>query len=140
MRQQGDCLRDAKVWETVAQDADEHDWLAVPRVHRRLCASRLLTVERLPGCGLATDRGGPELATRLCAAWLWQALFGRFFPAEVDARLVAVLPDDRLAFDGPFTSVPPSVRKDFWEYLLAIVQGLFWPAWMVYEIFVALGG
>ena len=28
----------------------------------------------------------------------------------------------------------------FWEYLLAIVQGLFWPAWMVYEILSALGG
>ena len=23
----------------------------------------------------------------------------------------------------------------FWEYLLSIVQGFFWPAWMVYEIF-----
>ena len=26
----------------------------------------------------------------------------------------------------------------FWEYLLAIVEGLFWPAWMVYYVFVAL--
>ena len=26
----------------------------------------------------------------------------------------------------------------FWEYVLAIVQGLFWPAWMVYEVFEAL--
>ena len=26
----------------------------------------------------------------------------------------------------------------FWEYCLAIVQGLFWPAWMVYEVFQAL--
>ena len=26
----------------------------------------------------------------------------------------------------------------FWEYALAIVQGLFWPAWMVYEVFQAL--
>ena len=25
------------------------------------------------------------------------------------------------------------------EYLLAVVQGLFWPAWMVYEGFAALG-
>ena len=28
----------------------------------------------------------------------------------------------------------------FWEYLLSIVQGFFWPAWMVYEIFATLGG
>jgi hypothetical protein len=28
----------------------------------------------------------------------------------------------------------------FWEYLLAVFQGLFWPAWMVYEIFAALAG
>ena len=27
----------------------------------------------------------------------------------------------------------------FGEYLLALVQGLFWPAWMVYEVFRALG-
>ena len=26
-----------------------------------------------------------------------------------------------------------------WEYLLAVVQGLFWPAFMVYEVFKALG-
>jgi hypothetical protein len=24
----------------------------------------------------------------------------------------------------------------FWEYLLAVVQGLFWPAFMVYEVFI----
>ncbi|MFD7023780.1 hypothetical protein [Promicromonospora sukumoe] len=28
----------------------------------------------------------------------------------------------------------------FWEYVWAIVQGLFWPAFMVYEAFQALGG
>lgn len=28
----------------------------------------------------------------------------------------------------------------FWEYLWAIVQGLFWPAWMVYEVFSSLNG
>jgi len=27
----------------------------------------------------------------------------------------------------------------FWEYVLAVVQGLFWPAWMVYAGFKALG-
>jgi hypothetical protein len=27
----------------------------------------------------------------------------------------------------------------FWEYLLAVVKGLFWPAFMVYEVFSALG-
>ncbi|MCU0300342.1 MAG: hypothetical protein MUF35_01910 [Candidatus Nanopelagicales bacterium] len=26
----------------------------------------------------------------------------------------------------------------FWEYVLAFVQGLFWPAWLVYEVFDAL--
>jgi hypothetical protein len=26
----------------------------------------------------------------------------------------------------------------FWEYLLAVFQGLFWPAFMVYEAFAAL--
>lgn len=27
----------------------------------------------------------------------------------------------------------------FWEYLLAIVQGVVWPAFMVYEVLRALG-
>jgi hypothetical protein len=27
----------------------------------------------------------------------------------------------------------------FWEYLFAILQGVFWPAFMVYEAFQALG-
>jgi hypothetical protein len=27
----------------------------------------------------------------------------------------------------------------FWEYVLAILQGIFWPAFMVYEAFQALG-
>jgi hypothetical protein len=26
----------------------------------------------------------------------------------------------------------------FWGYAFAIVQGLFWPAWMVYDVFQAL--
>jgi hypothetical protein len=26
----------------------------------------------------------------------------------------------------------------FWQYALAILQGLFWPAWMVYHVFAAL--
>ena len=28
----------------------------------------------------------------------------------------------------------------FWEYVLAVLQGLFWPAFMVYEGFKALTG
>ena len=27
----------------------------------------------------------------------------------------------------------------FWEYMLAFVAGLFWPAFMVYEVFKTLG-
>ena len=27
----------------------------------------------------------------------------------------------------------------FWEYLLSVFQGLFWPAFMIYEVFAALG-
>ena len=28
----------------------------------------------------------------------------------------------------------------FWEYVLAVFQGFFWPAFMVYEAFAALAG
>jgi len=27
----------------------------------------------------------------------------------------------------------------FWEYLLSFIQGLFWPAFMIYKVFEALG-
>ena len=27
---------------------------------------------------------------------------------------------------------------NFWAYVLVLFQGLFWPAWMVYEVFTAL--
>lgn len=27
-----------------------------------------------------------------------------------------------------------------WQYVLAIIQGLLWPAWMVYDVFKALAG
>lgn len=30
--------------------------------------------------------------------------------------------------------------ETFWEYVLAVFQGLFWPAVMVYEVFEALAG
>lgn len=28
----------------------------------------------------------------------------------------------------------------FWEYILAVLEGLFWPAFMVYQVFAALNG
>lgn len=28
--------------------------------------------------------------------------------------------------------------ETFWEHVLVVFQGLFWPAWMVYEVFEAL--
>ena len=28
----------------------------------------------------------------------------------------------------------------FWGYVLAVIQGLFWPAWMIYDVFEALNG
>jgi hypothetical protein len=28
----------------------------------------------------------------------------------------------------------------FWEFVWAVLQGIFWPAFMVYEAFAALGG
>ena len=28
----------------------------------------------------------------------------------------------------------------FWEYVLVVLQGVLWPAFMVYQVFEALGG
>ena len=44
-----------------------------------------------------------------------------------------IMPDQRsTGFDHS------SQADTLWEYLLAVVQGLFWPAFMVYEVFKAL--
>lgn len=29
---------------------------------------------------------------------------------------------------------------EFWQYVGAVFQGIFWPAFMVYELFTTLGG
>ena len=31
-----------------------------------------------------------------------------------------------------------SEADTFWEFILAFFQGIFWPAWMVYEVFQTL--
>lgn len=31
------------------------------------------------------------------------------------------------------------IADTFWEYVLSFIAGLFWPAFMVYEVFKALG-
>jgi hypothetical protein len=31
-----------------------------------------------------------------------------------------------------------SQADTFWEFILAFFQGIFWPAWMVYEVFQTL--
>lgn len=30
--------------------------------------------------------------------------------------------------------------EGFWQYVLAIIEGLLWPAFMVYQVFAALNG
>jgi hypothetical protein len=31
-----------------------------------------------------------------------------------------------------------SQADTFWEFILAFFQGIFWPAWMIYDVFEAL--
>ena len=43
-----------------------------------------------------------------------------------------------LGIFGAFVYSRPQADS-FWEYLVSFFQGLFWPAFMVYEVFSALG-
>ena len=31
-----------------------------------------------------------------------------------------------------------ALKAEFWEFIWAFFQGIFWPAWMVYEVFQTL--
>jgi ubiquinone biosynthesis protein len=133
----------ARALEAAARDADEFDLLRVAQVHKDRSTARLLTLESLPGWSLAqmlpssggqrwktsaatNGRGGfseldrRDLASNLCTVWLRQALLGRFFPAEVGVQDILVLPDNQLAFTGVFSSLPSALKKDLWDYLLAV--------------------
>src|SRR5205823_4826157 len=88
VRDGADLRQQARAWAAAAEDAAADEGLSAPRVCAELCTPRVFTREWVPGRRLgelapspaAEDAGRPELAGRLCAAWLRQALFGRFFP------------------------------------------------------------
>lgn len=134
-----DLTRDADGLETLQRDAEDFEMLRGPQVHRDLCASSMLTVERLPGLRLndflnsevkesaakarpdqvrILDR--PSVARLLCSAWLRQALLGHIFPVGPSSANVTVLSDRQIAFTGgEFASLPGESQSNLWNYLIA---------------------
>jgi ubiquinone biosynthesis protein len=134
VQQEADFVHEARVLEAAAGDAEDFDLLGVPRVHCELSTAQLLIVEALSGWQLANvfrpsgemrpqGIAPGEVADRACKAWLWQALLGRYFPAEPSLHNITLLPDGRFVFGGPCASLPATTRKELWEYLLAAAMG-----------------
>jgi ubiquinone biosynthesis protein len=126
-----DLRQQARAWAAAAEDAAADDGLYVPRVYAELSTPRVLTREWVPGRRLedvtsspaADGAGRPDLASRLCAAWLRSVLLGRFFPGDPGGNDVRVLPDGRVAFTGGYVAVPASARVALGDYLGAAAAG-----------------
>jgi predicted unusual protein kinase regulating ubiquinone biosynthesis (AarF/ABC1/UbiB family) len=143
LRQQLNLLHEADGMETVAYHTVEFRSLKVPAVYRDLSASKVLTIERLPGLTLdylisSFDEGGQaelraarmptavdgvdlhELAIQLCLVWLRLALQGQLFPVDPRAENVLVLSSSRIAFTGGvFGSLPSESQTNLLDYLVA---------------------
>jgi ubiquinone biosynthesis protein len=131
-----DLLAEARALDALARDAG--DFGASVRVaapHAELCTRGLLTLERPNGPSLndllSPSRGGEggeefdrgQLARRLCAAWLRQAILGGLFPVELSAEDVSVLPGGRLVLaGGDFDTLPAESRTNLWGYLVAAAR------------------
>jgi ubiquinone biosynthesis protein len=141
--QETDFTRHLKVFEDLAQDANECQILRVPVVYKDLSSSQIMTIEQVAGFTLeeaiavfgrgrsdilatadvtSAGRGlDPEnLARCLCQLWLRQALLGSWFPADLRPEGVVVLPNRELAFTScDFARLPSDAKKNLWNYLIA---------------------
>lgn len=138
LQQQMDLAHDARGFRALAQDAEDYDVFRAPRVYAPLCASRVLTIEKLSGVRLdeflvepqeTANRGllervgfeRSELGRLLCEVWLRQALLGRCFPIEPGPSNVLALPGKQVAFTGgSFAALALEPQANLWSYLLAV--------------------
>ncbi|HVT60568.1 MAG TPA: AarF/UbiB family protein [Thermoanaerobaculia bacterium] len=123
-----------KALDLLAGDAAAFGLLALPAGCRELATARLLTTTDPGGAYLAEVgrsgsfppgmRGRQELARRLCAVWLHQALLGRVFPAELRETGVQLLPSGQLSFlAGPFTRLAAAAQSNLRDFLVAVASG-----------------
>jgi predicted unusual protein kinase regulating ubiquinone biosynthesis (AarF/ABC1/UbiB family) len=143
LRQYTDFADQAEMMAMLGQEARDAETFRMPMVHKDLCSSKVLTLERLPGTRLddllsTLNHGGPgagpathrmvdpeaaegdELASRLCQVWLRQALQGRLFPVEPRPDNILVLPKNQIAFTGGlFAGLPVTAKTTLRDYLVA---------------------
>lgn len=142
LRQQMNFSYEVRAFEELGQEAKEFEILKVPEVHKDLCSSKVMTIERLAGLNLddiiaSLDKRGQggnttgivfegttldldELARRLCLVWLWGALLSKRFPAELRPQNVVILPNKQIAFTGgEFLNLPKDAKKNLRNYLIA---------------------
>ena len=109
--------------EMLASHAADSDLLTVPRVHRQLVATDILTVDWIDGVrieskSLLTDRSPArrrDVARRLHLLWLEQAMVAGVFPVEADVVLTR---DGHLGLlGGELVEMPEASRANLWQYL-----------------------
>jgi predicted unusual protein kinase regulating ubiquinone biosynthesis (AarF/ABC1/UbiB family) len=143
LQQQMDLFQEVRVLDELNRDAEEFEFLRAPVVYNDLCSSKVSTIEQLHGLLLEDiialfDRRKSEqhastgivygeigldpndLALRLCQVWLRQVFLGSWFPVELHARRIVVLPNKQIAFTGgEFVRLPSDAKKNLWNYLIA---------------------
>jgi ubiquinone biosynthesis protein len=143
LRRRLDFGHDAASLEALAEDATEFETFRVPQLQRHLCASKVLTIEHLPGLSLdallstlgdseigappdarregGRIKGGRELARLLCCTWLRQAFLGRLFPVEPRPADILILPGGQIAYTGGLCDrLPSESQANLLEYLFAV--------------------
>ncbi len=107
----------------LASHAADSDLLAVPRVHRQLSESAVLTLDWIDGIPIDSestleDHGAArrrDVARRLHLLWLEQAMVAGIFPVEADVMLTR---DGHLAISGgELAEIPEASRSNLWQYL-----------------------
>ncbi len=118
-----DLTVEADQLQELASHAADSDLLAVPRVHRQLSATAVLTLDWIGGTRLDSespleDRGPAkrrDVARRLHLLWLEQALVAGIFPVDADVVLTS---DGHLALvGGELAEIPEASRSNLWQYL-----------------------
>jgi predicted unusual protein kinase regulating ubiquinone biosynthesis (AarF/ABC1/UbiB family) len=133
LKQQTDFVSVAVVMAELYRNAPALEVRRVPLAHRELCTSRVLTFEHIPGwklddlidnqAAVHKDIDFSKLAGQLSQIWLQQSLQGGTFAVDPRPENILVAHGQQIVFtNGSFASLPPDIKTDLYDYLIAVVS------------------